>query len=235
MSEREKAIYKRGRVFYVAGVGILFDYGTSVPTDGTADYATGCLYQKIDGTGDTVWYVNQGTLSSCDFNAMDVGDITAASVDIADAGGFYTGTTVEAALAEVGGTDYANRFTVSTTLAGTAAATGANYGKFFVAPRACTVTKISEVHTTAGSDGSAVTLSVERLQGTETSGNGDDLLGATKIDLKGTAETVQSPALTGTTASLTLAAGDRLNLVDTGTLTAVAGVCVTVELEWVVS
>ncbi len=123
-------------------------------------------------------------------------------------------------------------FTISKELHGATAATAANYGKIFVAPAICTVTKISEVHTTAGNDGSAVTLDVERLQGTETSGNGDALLGGTKIDLKGTDETVQSPALTGTAASLVLAAGDRLNLVDTGTLTTLAGVVVTVELEW---
>lgn len=124
----------------------------------------------------------------------------------------------------------ANKFVVNATLPGTSAATATNYGKVFIAPFICTVTSIKEVHGTAGSDGSAVTLSVERLQGTEALGSGDELLAATKIDLKGTADTVQTPTLTATTANLTLAAGDRLGLVDTGTLTAVADVAVTIEL-----
>lgn len=124
----------------------------------------------------------------------------------------------------------AKKFVVNATLPGATAGTAANYGKIFIAPFICTVTSIKEVHGTAGSDGSAVTLSVERLQGTEALGSGDELLAATKIDLKGTADTVQTKALTSTTAHLTLAAGDRLGLVDTGTLTAVADMCVTIEL-----
>ncbi|MDP8238347.1 MAG: hypothetical protein P9X24_04600 [Candidatus Hatepunaea meridiana] len=115
-------------------------------------------------------------------------------------------------------------------LDGTSAATAADYGKFFVACKKCVVRSIREVHTVKGSDGSAVTLMIERLQGTETSGNGDDLL-TSAFNLKGTAETVQSGTLTTTVADLILTAGDRLNLVDTGVLTAVDGVCVTVELQ----
>jgi hypothetical protein len=197
--------YERERINEVPGVGVIRAWGETVPSDGAEGYAPGCIFQQVDAT----------TVETCLY--VNVGTKSSANFD------------------QLVNTDYNNRFTVSTTLAGAASATAANYGKFFIAPRACTVTKISEVHTTAGSDGSAVTLTVERLQGTETSGNGDDLLGTTKINLKGTAETVQSPDLTSTTASLTLAAGDRLNLIDTGTLTSVAGVCVTVELEWVVS
>jgi len=100
----------------------------------------------------------------------------------------------------------------------------------FVSPFACRVTKVSEVHATAA--GQAGTLTVERLQGTEAPGAGDDLLGATKIDLTGTANTVQSPALTGTAAHLVLAAGDRLALkLASGASTTLAGACVTVEIE----
>ena len=119
---------------------------------------------------------------------------------------------------------------VTKQLHGTTAATGANYGIIFIAPEPCRVTKISEVHTTKGTNGSAVTLDVERLQGTEAPGSGDALLDSTKINLKGTKDTVQSPDLTGTPTDLNLATGDRLCLKDTGTLTDVAGVCVTVHL-----
>jgi hypothetical protein len=81
----------------------------------------------------------------------------------------------------------------------------------FVAPFRCKVVKISESHGTAS--GATGTLEVERLQGTEApGGNGDALLGATKIDLNGTANTVQSPALTDTGASLILEAGNRIGM-----------------------
>lgn len=101
---------------------------------------------------------------------------------------------------------------------------------FFIAPVPCELVFVSEAHGTAGSDGGAVTLQVERLQGTEAAGgNGDALLSAT-IDLKGTADTVQ----TGTIVSdgtQELAAGDRLGVNITGTATAVAGACVTAILR----
>lgn len=79
---------------------------------------------------------------------------------------------------------------------------------------------VKEVHGTAGSDGSAVTLAVERLQGTETSGNGDQV--ATGINLKGTANTTQTATLTTTASNLVFAAGDRVGINVTGTTTAVA-------------
>lgn len=79
---------------------------------------------------------------------------------------------------------------------------------FFVAPFRCTVTKISEVHAVAA--GGTATADIERLQGTEAPGSGDVLLGTTKLDLNGTANTVQSPALTSTAAHLILEVGNRL-------------------------
>jgi len=101
---------------------------------------------------------------------------------------------------------------------------------FFIAPFRCRVTKISEVHATVA--GQTGTLTVERLQSTEAPGNGDDLLGDTKIDEEGTINTVQSPALTDTAANLVLEAGDRLALKQaSGSATSLANACVTVELE----
>ena len=94
----------------------------------------------------------------------------------------------------------------------------------------CRVTKISEVHATVA--GQAGTATVERLQGTEAPGSGDDLLGATKVDLTGTINTVQSPALTGTAANLVLETGNRLALkLASGAATSLANANVTVELE----
>ena len=103
--------------------------------------------------------------------------------------------------------------------------------QFFTAPVKCQVITIREIHTVAGSDGSAVSATIRRCQGTEAATAGDDLLGTTKIDLKGTALTEQVPALTSTTANLILEAGDRLSLDVTGTTTAVAGVIISVLLE----
>lgn len=123
------------------------------------------------------------------------------------------------------------RFSVVAIIPGDEAATAANYGKIFVADRPCTVKKISESHTDPGDDAGAVTLSVERLQTTEAPGAGDDLLDATKINLKGTKDTVQAPALTPTGTNLILAIGDRLGLVDTGVMANVEGVCVTIDME----
>ena len=103
--------------------------------------------------------------------------------------------------------------------------------QFYTAPVKCEVVAIREVQAVAGDDGSAVTGTIRRCQGTEAATAGDDLLGTTKINLKGTALTEQAPALTSTTANLTLEAGNRLSLDVTGTTTALAGVIVTVLLK----
>jgi len=212
--------------------GIILCYGTSADTvleaEAADTYAPGCIYILISGTGSKL-YVNEGAAGAVAAFAEVTGTVTGTGVSLTDAYANYTGTNLETALAELGGVAYANRFTVTQVLKSTDAATAANFGKIFVAPKACTVKKITEVHTVAGSDSSAVTLHVERLQGTETSGNGDNLH-TTGMNLKGTAETPQSPTLLATVVEL--AVGDRLNLVDTGTLTALDGLVVTIELEW---
>ena len=142
-----------------------------------------------------------------------------------------TGNTVVAGTLTLNSNLVPNTFATSTTVQGANAATAANYGVFFIAPFACTVVAVRESHTAAGTDAAAVTLDIEKLTGTQAPDAGVAVLGATKIDLKGAVNTVQSPALSGTAADLTLAAGDRLCLKDTGVLTAVAGVAVTVQLK----
>jgi hypothetical protein len=57
-------------------VGLLFVSGTTVPVDATAGYQTGCIFQHTDGTTGTAFYVNEGSVTSCDFN--EVAGITAA-------------------------------------------------------------------------------------------------------------------------------------------------------------
>lgn len=105
---------------------------------------------------------------------------------------------------------------------------------FFIANRAYQVTAVKEIHSTAGNDAGAVNLQVTKDTSTDAPGAGTDLLTNNTnagFDLKGTANTVQSGTLTGTTASLQLAAGDRLSLDFAGTLTTLAGVLVTVSLK----
>ena len=103
---------------------------------------------------------------------------------------------------------------------------------FFVAPQACKVTAISEVHSTAGSDGSAVTAVVTKDTSTNAPGAGTSLHASGSFNLKGTANTVQNAVLSATAATLTLAAGDRLAVKLTGTATALAGAVVTAQLAW---
>lgn len=58
-----------GELVVVPGLGVLAAYGTTVPTDGTAGYATGCTFQKTNGGANTSLYINEGSATSCDFNA----------------------------------------------------------------------------------------------------------------------------------------------------------------------
>lgn len=105
---------------------------------------------------------------------------------------------------------------------------------FFIANRAYQVTAIQEVHATAGTAGGSVNLQVTKDTSTDAPGAGTDLLTNNTnagFDLKGVANTVQVGTLTGTAASLQLAAGDRLSVDFAGTLTTLAGVVVTVSLK----
>lgn len=94
--------YSRARESYIPGVGVLAAHGTSVPSDGEAGYAPGCIFQKTDGSADACFYVNQGTLTSCNFDSLDVGALTGSNVSVADSAGYFTGTNAETVLAEIG-------------------------------------------------------------------------------------------------------------------------------------
>lgn len=115
------------------------------------------------------------------------------------------------------------------TIYGANAATAANYGVFFICPVSCSVTNFQEVHQTAGSDAGAVTLTLEKLTGTQAPDGGMTLLQST-LSLKATANTVQTATITSTYGNRGLAPGDRLCLKDSGTLTAVANVTIMTEL-----
>ena len=74
----------------------------------------------------------------------------------------------------------------------------------------------------AGSDGSAVTAAVKKASGTTAPASGTTVMAST-FNLKGTADTLQTDTLTTTIADRRLAAGDRLGVDFTGTLTAAVG------------
>lgn len=44
--------------------------GPTVPTDGTAGFAPGCLWFKRGGVAGACLYVNEGSATSCDFDAL---------------------------------------------------------------------------------------------------------------------------------------------------------------------
>ena len=53
--------------------GLLSASGTTVPADGTDGYQTGCVFQHTDGASGTVFYVNNGSVTSCQFDAVTTG------------------------------------------------------------------------------------------------------------------------------------------------------------------
>ena len=50
--------------------GIVFAWGDTVPTDASAKYAPGCVFAHTDGSSNDCTYINEGTVLSCDFNAL---------------------------------------------------------------------------------------------------------------------------------------------------------------------
>ena len=52
--------------------GIILAYGNTMPVDATSGYGIGCIFIHADGGDATALYVNEGTATSCDFNAITV-------------------------------------------------------------------------------------------------------------------------------------------------------------------
>lgn len=117
-------------------------------------------------------------------------------------------------------------FYLTVNLFGDEAQTAANYSHFFTARYPVEIMRVSEVHATAGTDGSAVTLDVQKLTGTTAPGSGTSILSST-FNLKSTANTVVTKEGSALSSARVLSEGDRLCITSSGTLTAVASVSVT--------
>lgn len=132
--------------------------------------------------------------------------------------------------------NYANiinrKIWVHHTIQGTNAATATNYSTFWIAPVRCFVSGFKEVHAALGTDGSAVTITLEKLTGTTVPGSGTVLL-TTPLSLKSTINTVQTGVIIPTLASFNVAIGDRLALLKAGTLTSIANVTIMLEITLV--
>lgn len=121
-------------------------------------------------------------------------------------------------------------FTVNTLLSGTAPVTASQYERFWTAPAKCVVDSVTATWSVASSSG---TLQIEKVPSGTAQGSGTNLLSAT-ISTAGAANTNTAGTLSTTAATVELASGDSLALVNGGTLTSLTDLQVTVGLHWIV-
>lgn len=126
--------------------------------------------------------------------------------------------------------DNKDGFYITINLPGGQAGTTAYYGLFFTAYKPCEILLASEVHAIAGTDGGAVTLDIEKCTGTTAIGSGSSVLAST-FDLKSTANTVVRKRGKNLSDERQLKPGDRLAIKDTGALTSLQGIQVTLYLK----
>lgn len=105
----------------------------------------------------------------------------------------------------------------------------------FIADADYELLSVAEVHEVLGTDGSAVTLDVKKCTGVQAAASGTSML-LTTFNLKATVQTivtknVANAGLAVLQSSRRVVAGERIALDFGGTMTAVAGVNVTVTLK----
>ena len=101
---------------------------------------------------------------------------------------------------------------------------------FFIAPRACIVKSIKQMHGVAA--GGTSTMTVMKDTGTTAAGGGTSLHQSGSFNLNATANTVQSATVSTTVATISLAAGDRLSAHWLNAIQSTAGIAVTVGLSY---
>jgi len=169
------------------------------------------------------------TVSGLNGSAIDAGTVAAARLPTAlNSITMATGKTLALTDADsltVGGVIVPQAVTVNLCCLGAASASG---DAVFVANRAYQVVAVRGTWSHIGGSGAAATL--EKLTGTTAPGAGTAIL-QSAFDLTTTANTVGSGTLSATVGNLQLAAGDRLGVKLSGTLTALTGLNITVDLK----
>lgn len=120
-------------------------------------------------------------------------------------------------------------FTVNASLAGADPQTAASYGRFWTAPAKCVVDSIEAVWSVDSSSG---TVTVHKVPSGTAQDSGTALLSSTISTASG-ANTRSQGSLSTTAATVELAAGDSLQLVDSGTISSITDLAVTVGLHWI--
>lgn len=90
--------------------------------------------------------------------------------------------------------------------------------------------QITSVKASWGVASVSMVFDIEKLTGTTVPGAGTSLLQST-IDTSGAANTVNTGSLTGTTADLQLAVGNRIGIKISGTITSLVGMVLTLTLK----
>ncbi len=70
MKERIASLMKQSPPEPDVVTGLLRSHGPTVPTDADTGYETGCLFIHTDGSAGTALYMNEGSITSCDFNPI---------------------------------------------------------------------------------------------------------------------------------------------------------------------
>ena len=176
--------------------------GDTVPTDASSGYPIGSIFVQTDGVAGTCLYVNEGTATSCDFNAV----VTGAGGATVAASQTLAVTTAD--LLTIGGIIAPQHIELAFKLSPFATVTEYD---LWVAPAAYQVTAINVVPSTL--QGGALTATVVKAVSTATPvKTTTPMHTADAIDLNAGAYTVQPITLTATTADLQLAAGNRISI-----------------------
>jgi hypothetical protein len=121
----------------------------------------------------------------------------------------------------IGGTNIDTAY-ITVQLKNAEGVTAANYTTFFIAPVPISILSVSEIHSTASSSG---TLDITHDTGTGAPQSGSSIFASGTFNTAATANTLQTK---NNITNGVLKAGDRLSLLNGGTLTSLANVAVVI-------